>query len=184
MTPTMASFTFPDPAVAAVVEVHPWYAVRVKSRQEHVVGMSLAGKGFERFLPLFRSVRRWSDRVKELDLPLFQGYVFARFDFERRLPILQTPGVVHVVGFGSQATPIPEDEIAAIQAVVGSGLPASPWPFLEAGRRVRVERGPLEGTEGILVSIKNRDRIVVSISLLQRSVSVEIDRNWIRPISR
>jgi transcription antitermination factor NusG len=160
---------------------HPWYAVRVRSRHERLVATALEGKGYEQFLPLYRSRRRWADRVKEVDLPLFAGYVFARFDHQQRLPVLKTPGVVHIVGMGAVPAPVAEAEIAAVQAVLASGLPAVPWPFLAAGKRVLVEKGPLEGLEGILLEIKNRHRIVVSVSLLQRSVSVEIDRTSVRP---
>jgi transcription antitermination factor NusG len=167
---------------AALASEYPWYAIRVKSRQERAVAASLAGKGYEEFLPLYRAERRWADRVKNLDLPLFDGYVFARFDFERRLPVLKIPGVVQIAGVGNQPAAVAEEEMAAIQAVARSGFPAAPWPFLEAGRSVRVERGPLEGVEGVLVSVRNRDRIVVSVSLLQRAISVEVDRHSIRPI--
>jgi transcription antitermination factor NusG len=156
----------------------------VKSRQERVVAASLEGKGYEQLLPLYRSSRRWADRVKTLDTPLFPGYVFARFEFEKRLPVLMIPAVVHVVGIGNVPAPIAAEEIAAIQTIVNSGLPAAPWPFLRAGQRVRMERGPLQGMEGLLVHAKKRDRIIVSVSLLQRSVAVEIDRDSIWPISQ
>src|SRR5580698_3809976 len=121
-----------------------WYALRVKSKFESVASATLRGKGYREFLPLYRSRRRWSDRVKEIDVPLFPGYLFCHFDAgSRLLPILTTPGVVSIVGAGKTPVPVSEAEIDAIQAVVRSGLPALPWPCLTVGSRVLIEAGPL-----------------------------------------
>jgi transcription antitermination factor NusG len=120
-----------------------WYAIHVQSKFEQLAATTLRGKGYQEFLPLYRARRRWSDRVKQLDLPLFPGYFFCRFDVCRRLPILTTPGVVSIVGAGKTPVPVPDDEIAAVQAVVRSGLAALPWPYLTVGSRVWIERGPL-----------------------------------------
>jgi Transcription antiterminator len=169
-----------EPLTAA--SSYPWFAIRVKSNFESVAASGLRGRGLEEFLPQYRVRRRWSDRVRTLDLPLFPGYVFCRFDPQDRLPVLTTPGVLHVVGFANQPAPIDDNEIAAIQNLVKSGLPAEPWPFLRVGQRVRVSSGPLTGTEGIVVQLKQKCRLIVSVSLLQRSVAVEIDRDCITPI--
>jgi transcription antitermination factor NusG len=168
------------PGMAAAV--HPWYAIRVRSRFEFTTSSVLRDKGFERLLPLYRSWRRWSDRVKELDMPLFPGYVFCRFDASSPLRVLTTPGVVHIVSAGRTPIPVDEHEISVLQDICGSGLPVQPWPYLEVGRRVSIDRGPLAGTEGIVVELKGRCRLVASITLLQRSVAAEIDRDWIRPL--
>jgi len=160
----------------------PWFALKVRPRHEKTTAWALHNKGFEEFLPLYRSRRRWSDRIKELDIPLFPGYVFCRLDPEDRLPALTTAGVVALVGIGKTPSPVEEAEIVALQAVVRSGLRAEPWPFLRIGQAVRIELGPLAGLEGILAEIRNRHRLVVSVTLLQRAVAVEIDRAWIRPI--
>jgi len=146
------------------------------------VAASLRSKGFEEFLPLYRSRNRWSDRVQDVDLPLFPGYVFCRLQPSSRLPVLTTPGVVSIIGSGKSPQPVEPEELAAIQALVRSGLPAIPWPFLTTGDRVRIEHGALEGVEGILTAVKKESRIVLSVTLLQRSVAVEVDRNFIRPI--
>lgn len=159
-----------------------WFALRVKPRHEKATAWALHNKGYEEFLPQYRSRRRWSDRIKELDIPLFPGYVFCRFDPEDRLPVLTTPGVVSVIGMGKTPTPVEASEIVALQVVVQSGLQAQPWPFLEVGQAVRIELGPLAGLEGILTDFKNRQRLAVSVTLLQRSVAVEIERAWISPI--
>jgi len=161
---------------------YPWFAVRVRSNYERITSTILRGKGFEQFAALYLTKRRWSDRLKEVELPLFPGYVFCRFDPDRRLPILTTAGVVHIVGVGNTPEPVDQAEIAAIQAVVRSGLPARPWPFLRVGERVRVEYGSMKDVEGIVVSFKKELRLVISVTLLQRSVAVEIERGWIRPV--
>ncbi|MGA3023288.1 MAG: UpxY family transcription antiterminator [Bryobacteraceae bacterium] len=181
----MASTTnTPDTAFIAglAADVKPWYAIRVRSRFEFTTSNILRDKGFEQFLPLCRSRRRWSDRVKELDMPLFPGYVFCRFDASSPLQVLTTPGVVHIISAGKAPIPVDQREIAALQDICGSGLPVQPWPYLEVGRRVLIERGPLAGAEGIIVEMKGRFRLVASISILHRSVAAEIDRDWIRPL--
>jgi transcription antitermination factor NusG len=173
---------FTDPPLAAV-EL-PWFALHVRSRAEQVVAASLRSKGYEAFLPLYRSLNRWSDRVREVSLPLFPGYVFCRFDPSRRLPIITTPGVVAVAGLGKSPEPVDLAELEAIQVLIRSGVPAVPWPYMRAGEPVRIERGALEGIEGILTAVKNEYRVVLSVTLLQRSVAVEIDRDWVRPLTR
>ncbi len=159
-----------------------WYALTVKPRHEKAAAQHLAGKQLETFLPLYRSLRRWSDRKKIVELCLFPGYVFCRFGHEAKLEVLKVPSVTSIVGFGGQPAPVPDEEIQAIQVIVASGRRAGPWPYLSAGRRVRIERGPLAGLEGILVREKDAWRVVVSVELLRRSVAVEIDREMISPI--
>jgi transcription antitermination factor NusG len=161
---------------------YPWFALRVKSRAEKIVSTIARHKGFEEFLPLYQSRRRWSDRFQSVELPLFPGYVFCRLNPEFRLPVLTIPGVMNFVGIGKVPAPIDDAEIAAIQKAIGSGLLAQPYPFLEVGQRVRLEEGPLAGLEGFLVEVRKQQRIVVSLSLLKRSVAVEIDRHWVRPL--
>ncbi len=161
-----------------------WFALHVRSRCEKMVAASLRSKGFEELLPLYRSRNRWSDRVKDVDLPLFPGYVFCRLQPSSRLPVLTTPGVVSIIGSGKTPQPVEPEELAAIQSLVRSGMQAIPWPFLQAGERVRIEHGALEGVEGILTAVKKESRVVLSVTLLQRSVAVEVDRNLIRPILR
>ena len=120
---------------------------------------------------------------KDLDLPLFPGYLFCRFDVQVRLPILTTLGVISIVGTGKIPVPIPDQEIDAIQTMIRSDLHVQPWPQLVVGSRVLIEQGPLKGLEGVALDIKKKYRLFVSVPLLQRSVSVEIDREWVRPLS-
>ena len=160
-----------------------WFALLVKSQHERSVATALHGKGYEQFLPLYSVNRRWSDRIKQLALPLFPGYVFCRFDINKRLGVLVTPGVLHVVGAGKVPLPVNDGEIEAIRSIVQSGLQAEPWPFLRLGQRVRIERGSLEGVEGILLAVKKPYRLIVSVTLLQRSVAVELDQDWATPVA-
>ena len=116
--------------------------------------------------------------------PLFPGYLFCSFDLNRRLPILTTPGVLHILGLGKEPIAIDQREVDALWTTVRSGVVVSPWPFLRVGERVEVIRGPLTGVEGVVNQIKGACRLVVSVSLLQRSVAAEIEREWIQPVSR
>jgi transcription antitermination factor NusG len=165
----------------------PWYALQVQTRHEARVAAHLSGKGYELFLPFYKCRRRWSDRVKEVETPLFPGYLFCRFNALNRLPILTTPGVIQVVGCNRSPIPVEESEIHAIQRFIASGIPSQPWPFLQVGDRVRIESGPLHGLEGILIEFKGNHRLVVSVSLLQRSVAALLDSSLVsslRPFRR
>jgi transcription antitermination factor NusG len=156
-----------------------WFAVRVRSRCERVVATLAQHKdGVEAYLPTYVSRRRWADRVKSIEFPLFPGYVFCRLDPRHRLPVLTIPGVVHFVGFGETPVPIDDEEIAALQSAGRLGLPTEPWPFLEVGERIQLVDGPLAGLEGIFIGDSRRQRLVVSITLLKRSVAIEIERHW------
>jgi transcription antitermination factor NusG len=162
----------------------PWFALQVRSRQEAGVAAQLTGQGFERFLPFYKLRKRWSDRVKEFDAPLFPGYLFCRFDPHNRLPILKTPGVIQIVSFNNIPAAVDESEILSIQRLVSSGIQHQPCPFLNLGDRVRIDSGPLLGLEGILTDVKGSRRLVLSVSLLQRSVAVEIDSAFVTALAR
>lgn len=127
-------------------------------------------------------MRRWSDRMKEVEQPLFPGYLFCRFDLNNRGPLLMTPGVRQIVGVGRTPIPVEDSELEAIRQVLSSGLPSQPWQYLHVGQRVRVNHGSLSNLEGILVSVKASNRIVLSVTLLQRSVAMEIDIAWVTPV--
>lgn len=159
-----------------------WFALRTKSNFERVSATSLEQKGYATFLPIYRCRRQRWDRVVELDLPLFPSYVFCQFEYQHRLPVLMSPGIVHIVGSKAAPEPISGPELAAIRAIVDSQLRAEPWPFLRVGQRVRLAVGPLAGLEGFLVAFKGEQRLVVSVTLLQRSVATEIDATWARPV--
>lgn len=162
-----------------VTQRHHWFALTVKPRHEKTVAQSLRNRGLEDFLPLYSARRRWSDRVKAVEFPLFPGYVFCRFDYDLRSPVLSTPSVTSIVGFANLPTPISEDEIIAVRTILASGLPAQPWPVVRVGQCIRIEHGSLTGLEGILIREKDSLRVVVSLKLLHRAVAVEVDRDII-----
>jgi transcription antitermination factor NusG len=153
----------------------------VRSRHEKQVALQLEERRVSCFLPVYRSVRRWKDRRKELDLVLFPGYVFVHLDLKDRLRVLQVPSVVRLVSFNGYPAPLPDDEIEALSNGLAKGVRAEPHPYLKVGHRVRVKYGPLAGTQGILVRRKDKFRIVLSIDLIMRSVAVEVDEADVEP---
>jgi transcription antitermination factor NusG len=160
-----------------------WFAMQTRPNFELTVSRAIERKGFDAFVPTYKEPRSWSDRVKMLDLPLFPGYVFWRPDAGRMLPPLTTPGVRSIVSFGRVPAPIPDSEIESVRRFISSDLNVKPWPFLRVGQTVRFEKGPLAGLDGILEEFKGTYRLVVSISLLQRSIAAEVDGSWVRPVS-
>jgi transcription antitermination factor NusG len=165
------------------ISTHFWYALQVQPRLANAASSVLRSKGYEEFLPLYSEYRRWSDRVKRINVALFPGYLFCKFDLcDRLVPVLTTPGLISIVGAGKQPIPVPEEEIESVRRVIRSGLAAQPWPYLGIGCRVYLESGPLAGLEGIVTDTDKIYRLVVSVNLLQRSVAVEIDREWVRPL--
>ncbi len=156
-----------------------WYAVQVKPRHEKTVAELMRGRGFEEFLPLYTSQRRWSDRLKLVALPLFPRYTFCRFGEGEQPLILRVPGVRSIVGFKDRAIPVEEAEIEAVRALLDSRLPLSRLRTGRIGQHVRVVEGPLTGCEGVVEKFKSIHRLVVTVSLLGRSVAVEIDPSWV-----
>jgi transcription antitermination factor NusG len=162
-----------------------WYALQVRTKFATVAAITLASKGYDIFLPTYVQEHRLQPipKGRTRELPLFPGYLFCRFDVnERFMPILTTPGVMSILCAGSTPLSIPEHEITAIQTMVHSGLQPKPWPDLPIGTRVLIEKGPLAGVEGTALRVDNCYKLVVSVALLQRSIAVEISRDWARPI--
>ena len=178
----LESITCDSQGAHAIASAQQWFALRVKSNFERITALHLRQRGYQEFLPTYTTQSRWSDRLKIVEKPLFPGYVFCSFNPLLRLPILTTPGVLQVVGVGKEPIPVNQAEIEAVWATLRSGLLVRPWPFLEVGETVVIERGPLTGTEGIVKEFKGTYRLVVSITLLQRSIAAEIERDWIRPV--
>ena len=168
--------------VETAARAYPWFALRVRSNHERITRAHLHDRGYEEFAPSYKVERHWSDRIKQIDQFLFPGYIFCRFNPNDRLPILTAPGVVDIVGFGKLPEHVPDAEIERVRRMVDSGLLITPYPYLQVGQAVLIERGPLSGVEGILAEVKGKLRLVVSINLLQRSVSAEVDRHSIRSI--
>jgi transcription antitermination factor NusG len=153
----------------------PWFAAYAKHQHEKRAAELLARKGIEVFLPLYREVRRWTDRQMPVSLPVFPCYLFVRANLEQKMDILKTPGIFYLVESEGRACPIPESEIAAIQVLVKHFPSVRPHPFLKAGDRIRISRGAMAGMEGILIRVKNQHRVVISLDLLQKSLSAEVD---------
>jgi transcription antitermination factor NusG len=159
-----------------------WWALYTRHQHEKVVAQSLASKGFDTFLPVYDSVRRWKDRTKSLTLPLFPCYVFVRGGLSRRSQVVATPGVHMVLSRGERIAVIPDDEIESIRMAVSGQARVEPHPFLKCGERVRVIRGSLQGVQGILVRKKSLFRLVLSVEMLAQSASVEIDAFDVEPV--
>lgn len=163
-------------------ETAAWWAVYTRHQHEKTVAEMLSNKGFEVFLPLYETVRRWKDRQKILSLPIFPCYVFVHGMPNRRLQVVTTPGIHMILSRGDQIAVIPEDEIVAIRRAIYGKYRVEPHPFLKVGERVRVLRGSLEGVEGILVRKKNLYRLVLSVEMLAQSVGVEVAASDVEPV--
>jgi transcription antitermination factor NusG len=160
----------------------PCYAVKVRCRSEERVAISLQKKGYCVLLPRYLEQRRYSDRIRKLSSPLFPGYIFCRFDIAQSLPIRTTPGVSYIVGSGRTFAPLSENEAAIVNGLSFGSVQTEACPYMRVGQRVCVESGLLAGVCGTLQNIKGMERVVLSIDLLQRSVSVEVDRACIRSL--
>lgn len=177
MTPALKDQyrTISDGPIQCKLDPLPWYAVQTRARHEKAVSNYLRLQGVEEFLPLYKSRREWSDRIQVVELPLFGGYIFCRLGASALASVRGTPGVLHVLGYGTTPAEVPEGEIAAIRRLLGSGAQALPCPYLKEGMTVRIRSGALKGLEGRLERIKNRCRLVLSVHLLQRSVALEVE---------
>ena len=159
-----------------------WYAAYTWARHEKKVALQLEERRIEHFLPLYRSLRHWKDRKKELEMVLFPGYVFIHLELRDRVRVLELPGVVRFVSFNGQPAALAQEDIEALRNGLAHDVKAEYHPYLTAGRRVKVVYGPLSGAQGILVRRRNNARLVISIDAIMRSVSVEIDEADVAPI--
>lgn len=155
------------------------YAIRTKPNREYVVSQALRGKGYEVFLPLRRKHDQRPRPHRTSEVPLFPSYLFCRFDVTNRLPILMVPGVFQIVASGKTPLPVNEEEIQTLKAIVNNRLPLEDHSYLAVGQEVMVQEGPLAGTRGKIANINGIDRFAVSITILQRTVSVEMDPAWL-----
>jgi transcription elongation factor/antiterminator RfaH len=171
----------PDPESPVSDNPHYWYALYTRPRHEKQVREELLQHRIDSYLPTHKVRRRWSDRYKIVEEPLFKNYLFVHVDQRRCRESLKPYGAVSFVTTEGRPAIIPDDEIEAVRIMVTSEIPHNPYPYLKAGRKVRVKYGPLEGCEGILVRKKGIDRLVVTVNLLQRSIEAELDAAWIEP---
>jgi transcription antitermination factor NusG len=156
-----------------------WYTC---PRHEKSVAHQVEQRNLQCFLPLYRSVRVWKDRRKELELALFPGYVFVQMELQDKLRVLALPSVVHLVSFNGVPATLPVGEVESLRERFAQGAKVEPHPYLCVGRRVRVTAGPMQGLEGIVVRRKDRCRVVFSLDLLRRSVAVEVDQSVLEPV--
>lgn len=157
-----------------------WYALRVRTKCEKVAESALIQRDIVNYLPLYRTITQWSDRVKTNFVPLFPGYIFAKFDRQKLYSLSTIPDFMYIVGRGNVPEPLDELEITAVKQLVSMGTGIVPWPFCTAGELVEVIRGPLAGLQGVYLRTKSEDRLIISIPLLQRSVSTEIESYNVR----
>jgi len=155
-----------------LLEVH-WYAAYVVARHEKVVAAQLLRRSVESFLPLYSAVHWWKNRPARVELPLFPSYLFVRIFAAERLRVLEVPGVVHLVTFHGVPEAVPDDEIESLRTALLL-RPSEPCSYLAAGRRIRIQVGPLQGLEGVVVRQNSQTRIIVSVDFIQRSTSVEL----------
>jgi transcription antitermination factor NusG len=160
-----------------------WYAAYTRANHERRVAQELTDRGVEHFLPQYQSLRKWKDREVEVSLPLFPGYVFVHMALERKLRVLQIPGVACLVGFAGKPAAIANEELARIREALSRKVVASPHPYLNVGRRVRVLDGPFAGLEGIVARRKKRNRLVLSLDLIERSIAVELGEANLEPVA-
>jgi transcription antitermination factor NusG len=165
----------PSEVADCEMRVPRWYALYTNPRHEKVVAKQLNERRVENFLPLYRTWHRWKDRRKQVDLALFPGYVFVRIGEQNKLQVLKTPGAVNLVSFNGRLAAVPEPEIETLRNALHNHVFAEPCPYLKVGRKVRVVRGPMAGSEGILARKKDKFRVVISVEVLMRSVALEID---------
>jgi len=163
------------------IENPEWYALVVRPRSEKAVAEALAYRGVEAYLPVYRGRYRSARCFKDVDLPLFPQYVFCRIGASPRGHVLSTPGVFRFVAFGNTLAPVDTSELEGIRRALSSGTEAQPWPFLQVGDPVEIVEGPLRGLAGRLLTTKGDCRLILRVSLLQRSVALTIDRRWVRP---
>ncbi|PYY19258.1 MAG: hypothetical protein DMG60_05050 [Acidobacteria bacterium] len=161
-----------------------WFAVHTRARHEKKVDTLLRGKNIDTFLPVVTKVQRWSDRKTKVDFPLFPCYTFVQVPFsaEHFVRVLRTPGIVRIVGSGSEPLPVPKEQIASLRLLLGKNVPYWEHPFLRAGQRVRVLGGCLDGLEGILTEVKSNRTLVISADPIQRSIAIRAEDYDVEPV--
>ena len=161
--------------ITEIAEARPrWYAAYIMPRHEKAVADQLLRREVESYLPLYRTLHRWNGRRAEVELPLFPGYVFVKTPIKDRVRVLEQPGVIRLVGINGRATPLPDDEIEKLRTSLAS-CKAEPYPFLTAGKQVRIRSGPLSGLQGKIVRRKGKMRLLVSINLIRSAILLEVD---------
>jgi len=169
-------------SIANPVENKSWYAIYTIVRHEKTVNSYLVEKEIESYLPLKKTISRWKDRKKKVYLPLFPGYVFVNIDISDKLSVLKIPGVVHILGISGNPTSIPFEQIDSIKTLLESDLSFIDYPYLVEGNEIIVVNGLLQGVRGRVIERRGEHKLILSVDLIKRSVSLELDINDVEPI--
>lgn len=159
-----------------------WLALQVRPRYEFITASILRGKGYEEFVPVYTTKRKWSDRIKNITAPLFSGYVFCKVGENINIPLITTPGVMRIVGSRGGPSYLEDSEIESIRTAERAGREVQPWTYLQVGDQIKISAGPLSGLQGVLVAHKNKHRLIISVNMIQSSIAVEIDPDGIQRI--
>lgn len=182
MSPSPAPTRDPGAAGRDPASAVRWFAVWTRSRHEQVVRAQLGEKQVPAFLPTLTKWSRWKDRRKQIEVPLFPGYVFAHFDPDTRLQVLKCTGVVSIVSVNGSPVPVPDEEIEGIRTLVSSTLPYDPCPTIKTGTMVEVIHGPLTGVVGRLTRKGSQARLILAVNLIGQGVSVQVDAADVRSL--
>ncbi len=160
----------------------PWIAVYTKPRSEKIVSEQLTSKSIECYLPLIRQKRRWSDRMKWVDMPLFKSYIFVNIELKDSLDVLESHGVHHIVKFQNKIAVIPEEQIQAIKTMLDGGYEPQNTDYFIIGDRVKIVGGPMNNVDGIVSRIDGEDKFVIKIDAIQHAVAVHVDRKYLQAV--
>ena len=159
-----------------------WLAIYTKPQHEKAVEKEFQKKGIEVYLPLLKERRKWSDRKKWVEFPLFRSYIFVRIKLKNALFVLQTLGVVKVVKFGGEVAVVRNESIEAIKLMIDGGYNPEPLNYFIQGDPVEVKDGPLKGLVGEVIRLDKKDRLVVRVDAIQHSISIQIDRGFLKSL--
>jgi transcription termination/antitermination protein NusG len=164
------------------IMVPKWYVLHTKCHHEKTAALRLEGKGFEPFVPLRPIVRKWKDRKKKIEFPIFPGYLFVKMPLVKKTAVLQTPGIVRIVGQGGRAEEVREDQIFALKTIVQEAFEYDPYPYLVPGIEVEVIRGPLKNVRGVLEEKRSKHRLIINLEMINNCVATEIDAEDVKPV--
>ena len=176
-SPVPLNFVHPSPHAPAA-----WFAVRIREKFRAFAEELFRAQSIEFFSPMITEMRQWSDRRKPVLVPLFGGYVFCRFDPDHQLAILRTLGVIDIVRSGARLCDVDPRELQAVAQALESRQPIEPLPGLTTGQRVRVRSGPLLNVEGVLMESRSHCKLVIGVSMMNRSIAVQVERSQVEPV--
>ena len=160
-----------------------WFAAYTRSRAEKQVARELEKQGIEYYLPLYTTIRQWSDRKKKVEEPLIRSYIFVHIVEKEYLPVLQVPGVVTIVRFSGKPVPVPDWQIENLKILMGARVPVTQETReFEKGEEVCITRGALQGLRGTITRIHSQHKLVISINALNYNVTIDIDPGFVEGV--